>query len=423
MEPTKPSSVTIIGAGIVGICCALSLLEKGIHVRLIDRDEAGCGASSGNAGVISPWSCVPQSMPGLWKSIPKWLLDPEGPVSIAPSHFPKFLPWSLRFLSKGRGSTVVAISDAMSVLTRPNIDLYRHYLSGTGYENLLRDSCYVFASRHPVTDFPNGIGWLLRKKINTPMEQIHGDEITRIEPALSKDYKSAILIKDQARTVSPGRLCKALAEKVSNSGGEITRNVVRGISPASAGGWIIHTGDGEETAEKVIVAAGAWSARLLDPLGVRVPLEAERGYHAVFKNPDIELNNSVADLDRHFVSSSMETGLRTAGTAEFSGLDAKPNYRRAEMLVGQSKSMIPDLNVEETEYWMGTRPSLPDSLPCIGEIKEHRGLLAAFGHSHYGLGMAPMTGRLVAEIATGGTPNADMKPYDIQRFSGLQAAA
>ena len=113
MTPDRESSVTVVGAGIVGICCALSLLEKGVKVRLLDRDAPGQGASYGNAGVISPWSCIPQSMPGLWKSIPKWLLDPEGPVAIRPRYLLKAMPWALKFLRAGRVDRVRAIANAL----------------------------------------------------------------------------------------------------------------------------------------------------------------------------------------------------------------------------------------------------------------------------------------------------------------------
>ncbi len=417
MEARNSQPVTIVGAGIVGICCALSLLEKGFPVRLIDRDEPGSGASNGNAGVISPWSCVPQSMPDLWKNIPKLLFDRDGPVSIIPSHFPRFLPWLLRFLLAGRARRVAAISDAMSVLTRQNVDMYRRHLAGTGQENLLRDSWYIFVSRNSEFDFPDSLGWRLRRKAGAPMLKIDRSELNDIEPALSKEYQSAILIKDQARAVSPGRISSVLAEKVKSLGGTIIRCAVHRISPDLQGKWLIQTDNGEEITQCLVVAAGAWSARLLAPLNIKIPLEAERGYHVAFPDPGVALNNSVADMDMHVVSSSMEEGLRTAGTAEFAELDAKPNYKRAKMLVHQTKNMIPDLNTDETDFWMGIRPSFPDSLPCIGEVKGYPGLIAAFGHSHYGLGMAPMTGWLAAEIVSGGKPDVDMVPYDIHRFS------
>lgn len=417
MASEGDSSVTVIGAGIVGICCALSLLEKGAKVRLLDRGEPGQGASYGNAGVISPWSCVPQSMPGLWKSIPKWLLDPEGPVAIRPRYLLKAAPWALRFLRAGRADRVRAIADAMDALNRPNVDLYRHHLAGTGHEGLLRDSWYVHAYRKAAAANLEDLAWQLRAAHGAPVEAVDGNLLREIEPDLSKDYQAAILIKDQARALSPGRIGAVLADKVRTLGGEVCQVYVRRLLPRGEGGWRLTTDGGEIEARQVVMAAGAWSARLLKPLGVRVPLEAERGYHLMFRDPGVTLSHSVAEVDAKFVTSSMEAGLRSAGTAEFAGLDAAPDYRRARILKRLTKRMMPGLNTEDTEEWMGARPSLPDSLPCIGPVPGHPGLFAAFGHSHYGLGMAPMTGRIIGDLATGASPNLDLSPYGIGRFT------
>ena len=114
MAAQEQVDVTIVGAGIVGICCALSLLEKGKRVQLIDKDSPGQGASHGNAGVISPWSCIPQSVPGLWKKLPGWLLNPDGPIAVRPGYLPKALPWAIKFLKAGRSSELPRISRAMA---------------------------------------------------------------------------------------------------------------------------------------------------------------------------------------------------------------------------------------------------------------------------------------------------------------------
>ena len=415
MTADRESSVTVVGAGIVGICCALSLLEKGVKVRLLDRDAPGQGASYGNAGVISPWSCIPQSMPGVWKNIPKWLLDPEGPVAIRPRYLLKAMPWALKFLRAGRVDRVRAIANAMDALNRPNVDLYRHHLSGTGYEDLVRDCWYIHASRRTGVLDLESLGWRIRVAHGASVEAVDGDRLREIEPGLSKDYRSAIVIKDQARALSPGRIGTVLADKVRSLGGDIDRATIHRLTP-SEGGWRLATDLGEIESQQVVMAAGAWSARLLEPLGLRVPLEAERGYHLVFRDPGVTLSHSVMEVDAKFVASSMEMGLRAAGTAEFAGLDAPPDYRRARVLKRLTKRMVPGLNTEDTEEWMGVRPSFPDSLPCIGEIPGHPGLFAAFGHGHYGLGMAPMTGRIVADLAAGAPPNLDLAPYRVDRF-------
>ena len=415
MTAQTQADVTIVGAGIVGICCALSLQEKGKRVRLIDKDAPGQGASHGNAGVISPWSCVPQSMPGLWKKIPGMLLDPEGPVAVRPAYLPKFLPWAVRFLRAGRADRVAEISAAMAALVRPNVDIYRRHLTGTGHEHLVQASWYVHLYRNAAAADLNGLGWRLRAAEGAPIEVVSGDELREIEPCVSPDYQAAILVKDQARALSPGRIGAVLADKVRALGGEVLRTRVHRLQ-RDGDGWSLATDEGELRSTQVVTAAGAWSLGLLEPFGVRLPLVSERGYHLLFRSPGVTLANSVVDVEAKFVTSSMEMGLRSAGTAEFARADAKPNDARARMLAKQTKRILPDLDTADTEAWMGVRPSLPDSLPCIGEVPGQPGLFTAFGHSHYGLGMAPMTGRIVADLATGTRPNLDLSPYSLTRF-------
>lgn len=410
------ADVTVLGAGIVGICSALSLVERGLKVRLIDRDDPGQATSFGNAGVISPWSIVPQSMPGLWRKIPGWLIDPLGPVAIKPSYLPKLAGWGMRFLAQGREGRVREISAAMDVLNRDCVTLYRQHLAGTGHDNLIRDSYYVHAFRKGDAASIQSLGNRLRQEAGAELDRINGNELRSLEPALSEDFRAAIVIKGQARALSPGRMGHVLAEKFQRMGGELQRADIRAISPQDDGSWRCVTSTGQFSTPKIVLAMGVWSAELLKPLGIHIPLQSERGYHVCFTEPGIALNHSVMDVDMKFVASSMEDGLRVAGTAEFAGLDAPENRKRLTGLAKLARRLSPDLNAEVFTTWSGQRPSLPDSLPCLGEIDGFPNLIAAFGHSHYGLMMAPKTGRIVADIAAGTLANIDLTPYRTTRF-------
>ncbi len=408
--------VTVIGAGIVGVCCTLSLLEKGKTVRLIDRSGVAEKTSYGNAGVISPWSCIPQSVPGVWKNAIKWMIDPLGPVRIRPGYLPTFLPWGLQFLRNCRIDRVEAISRAMATLMRGNIELYRHHLSGTGEQALLRDTLMLMAYRDPSQIDMNDIGIRLRTEKGGIAEQIDGAELARLEPALSSDFKGAIVIHGQGRTLSPGKLAHTLAEKACSNGAELTITDVVKICPGENGEWNIHTPDELIDAGALVIAAGPWSTRLLEPLGLKLPMAFERGYHLEFENPGVSLENSILDVDYKFITSSMLGGVRSAGTAEFDRLDAAPNYQRAQMLESLTRAMLPDLNTNASSQWMGIRPSFSDSLPCIDRARGHNSLFLAFGHSHYGLGMAPQTGEMIADLISGNDSGVDMSPYSMGRF-------
>ena len=406
----------VIGAGIVGICTALSLQERGKKVTLLDALQPSEATSFGNAGVISSWACIPQSMPGIWKNVPKRLMDPEGPVALRWGYLPKFLPWMVKFLAAGKADRIPAIADAMLQLHRPTVDLYRRHLEGTGHEALVKDSYYVFAYRNAADANLDNFEWRLRTERGVPAERIDRGALSDIEPEISDAYQAAILVKDQGRALDPGGIGKALAEKFQRAGGTFKQCRVESLHPREDKRVSIKTDAGTFDAEKVVLAAGAWSANLLKPLGINLPLESERGYHIVFTDPGVTVNNSVMMTDAKCVISSMNMGVRCAGTAEFAGLDHPPNYKRAHVLAGPAKRLLPNLNTEAREVWMGHRPSFPDSLPAIGNIPGIPGIVTAFGHGHLGLTAAPMTGQLASQIAIGETPNIDVSPYSVDRF-------
>lgn len=417
LENLPAKDVTIIGGGIIGVCCAISLLKRDFSVRILEKSQIENAASYGNAGVVSPWSCIPQSMPGIWKKVPGMLLDREGPLSIHPLHFLKFLPWGIRFLNAGNSvHKVEKTSLAMNALNACSIDLYQSYLSGTGFEHLLQESWAVHAHRAANAFSLSDLSVKLRRKVGADIEVVSAQELRAIEPALSKEFKSALLIKDQARTVNPGKLTHVLTEKAIKLGADIQTASVGQLIQSDSNSWRLRTDIGDLQCRNVIIAAGANSMSLLKPLGVYLPLEKERGYHIEFNDPEITLNHSVMDADYKFISSSMEGGIRSAGAAEFFGSKVAPNFKRASLLQMLTKKMLPDLKEKQIKQWAGVRPSFPDSLPCLCELPRHEGLYAAFGHSHYGLSMAPGTGEVIADLVTKSKPKIDVEPYHLNRF-------
>lgn len=409
--------VAVIGAGIVGLCSAHYLLDRGFEVEIFDPLDPGTACSFGNAGVLSAWSCVPLSMPGEWRLAPKWLLDPMGPLSIRWQYLPAVTLWLLKFLRAGDSKRIAALSDAMFVLNNPCVEHYREMLRGTGREDLIRDSAYLHLYRDPKDADADAPAYLLRRNHGASVRVLDAGEIRDIEPAVSADYRAGLLIDNQGRTTNPARLCRVIAENVRRRGGHFLRAKVRALRPRNGDSIELEADAGSRVFDKVVVAAGAWSKSLLDPLGIRIPLESGRGYHVMFANPGFALNNSVTDNDLHFAVSTMETGLRVSGMMEFAGLDAAETPRRYRILTKLAKRMFPDLNENPDERWMGHRPVIPDTLPVIGALSDHPSLLLAFGHGQLGLTGAPMTGRIIAALAAGERPNIDLAPYRAERFA------
>ena len=196
-------------------------------------------------------------------------------------------------------------------------------------------------------------------------------------------------------------------------------HVIRGerkILPREAGGYDLMTTVGFHRATEIVMAAGARSVRLLEPLGVRVPLETERGYHVMLPTPNVALTTTISHKSGSFGVTPMEHGLRVAGTVEIAGLEAPPDERRNQALLANIRTLFPDVNTEGHRFWMGFRPSTPDSLPMLGEVARRPGLFLAVGHGHFGMTGGPPSGRLVAQLINRQPTSIAPAPYSPARF-------
>jgi D-amino-acid dehydrogenase len=248
-------------------------------------------------------------------------------------------------------------------------------------------------------------------------ESLSGDAARELEPALGRQYRSALYFPDNGHSANSFRLVQKLAGHFQKSGGTLVNRTVTGFEMGDDGPRRLLT-DGEPLpVETLVIAAGAWSHRLAAQLGTRVPLEAERGYHLMLPRPGVTLRLPLVDRDHSFTMTPMENGLRLGGTAEFAGVDAPPDYRRARVLLGHGLRALPGLNGADATEWMGCRPSLPDGLPIIDRSPRFTRVFFAFGHAHFGLTEAPTTGKLIAEMVGGRPASLDIAPYRATRFS------
>jgi len=416
MDKPSDSSIVVLGAGIVGICTALALQDEAFNVTLIDRSEPGQGTSKGNAGVVSPFSCVPMAMPGVWKSIPGLLMNPHGAASVSKRHLLGYLPWFSQFLKQSNYAQACKNSAAMFLLSANTNSQYRSLLAGTGHENLIQDSLQIHAFKQKENADINALGYRLRIDNGAEVWYVDDAEMHRLEPALSTEYQAGIVLGGLSRCINPGKVGQVLAEKFQRNGGSFLCANAKALNKKDHA-WSIDLGDKTIEASRVVVSAGAWSGELLSRIGVQVPLAVERGYHVSYPTSGISLNHSVMDVEGHVIASSMETGLRVAGIAEFSDTIKPVNPKRVETVRRAAVSMFPELEHQHFESWMGYRPSFPDSLPIIEQLSGHAGLYAAFGHSHFGLLMAPKTGRIVADLVSNRKHNIDLSVFSAQRFN------
>lgn len=409
-------SITVIGAGLVGICCALHLQREGFKVRLVERGEPGRGASFGNAGSFGTASCVPFSMPGILKKVPKMLLDSESPLKLRWSHVPRALPWFLRSIANSRRSRVEEIAAARNSLLVHVHDGYAPLIESAGAGQWVKDDGLLMTFESEATFKGAAYALELRRRHGVHMDILDGNEARQIEPALAKSVIKAVSLPDVHRTIDPFRLSGALARDFARRGGEIETAEVRGFEIGVEGPSKVLTDKHSLDVESVVIAAGVWSRQLAAQLGTRVPLEAERGYHVMFADPGFGLRRAITSVDRSISLADMHDGIRASGVAEFAAPDAAADMRNADLVMRHAKRLLPGLVGEPASKWMGPRPSHPDSKPVIGRSPRYKNVFFAFGHDHLGLTMAGITGKLIAELAVGKTTTIDLAQFRPDRF-------
>jgi D-amino-acid dehydrogenase len=353
----------------------------------------------------------------MLRHVPGWLMDKDGPLHIRLAYLPALLPWLLRFLAAGRVAEVRRISHAMRALHAPTFDCYEPLLREADSTDLLAKRGQLFVYETPDGPARENFGLSLRRDAGVKVEILDESALRQLEPALAPIFRSAVYLPEQGQCANPGRLVASLARAVERNGGTIRRTRVREVAMEGGKPAGLVTDEGTQKIETLVVAAGAWSAPIARQLGSKVPLETERGYHAVVEGADTGLRTQTIWAERKFVAAPMEEGIRFAGTVEFSGLAAPPDMRRADVLLRHGRRMLRHIPEGRVRRWMGHRPSLPDSLPVISRSPHHANVFFAFGHGHMGLIGGSVTGRLIADLMSGAPPIIDPAPYRVDRFS------
>lgn len=407
------SNVLIAGAGIIGLSAARALLAEGHSVTIVDRDPAGDKASFGNAGGLGVTEIVPASVPGLVWKVPGWLFDPLGPLSVRPAHFPKLVPWLARFMRSGSQSEMLRITKALAALTAPVYDDYMPLLEELKLTHELHQVGALWVYETETAFKADAADRELRRSYGIVFDEMDGDEARKLEPALGKAVVRAAMTPQWSHFDDPKRVVDRLRDLVVERGAKL----VIGEAVAIDGKQLRLAGGRTVDFDQLIIATGAWSARLGKTLGDRVLLESERGYNITIPNSGVSLTREMIFAERKFVATPMDMGLRIGGAAEFAGLETTPNYARSDALAKLARFYLPNLKADEGTRWMGHRPTTPDSLPVIGRSPHRDDVIHAYGHSHGGLTLGPTTGRLVADLVARRQSTIDLSPFSVSRFS------
>lgn len=410
-------SALVLGAGMVGVSCALALQKRGITVTLVDRREPGCETSYGNAGVLALSSIVPLNNPSLFPSIAGYLGNRHPALNLSWRRALARPGWLLRFLWEARPSQAAARIAALESLTACTVERHRALMTEAGVAHRLRETGTLKLWRTDAGHAAAKAEHDFLKSHGIESEILDRQGISAVEPSLNPIFPTGLLIPAVGSVDSPGAVTAAYAALFADRGGRIEQAEVTGLARQGTG-WRAGTATGAFDADIAVVALGPWSGDLLKPLGLDPKLDVERGYHRHLKaQAGARLSRPVYDADAAYYMAPMEQGYRVTSGVDLSDRDAPDDHRQIDGVTKAAHEAFPfDGVIGET--WRGARPTLPDSLPMIGEAPRNPGLWLAFGNQHIGFSTGPITGEMIAALICGETPPADPKPFRPGRYIG-----
>ena len=325
----KQADVIVLGAGIVGVSAAYAARQRGLSVILVDRREPGSETSYGNAGILSSGSISPLNKPSLWKALPKYLTNRHAALRWDPA-------WAIRNIGLGRplpgqcdAAQTRPRATALHGLIGASLKLHREWIVKADAAQRIRETGWLKAWRSDAIAAAKAEQALLAE-YGIESELLDRQAISALEPNILPVYKVGLLHTQTASVDSPGAVVKAYARMFVGSGGEIRQSDIKAIAPDGEG-WRVVLADGAISARHVVVALGPWSADLLRPLGYRVPLAFERGYHREFKpNPARSLQRPIHDAEGSFLMTPMEQGIRVTSGVELTARDAPSSFAQLD---------------------------------------------------------------------------------------------
>jgi D-amino-acid dehydrogenase len=409
--------VVVIGGGVVGLACAHYLVKAGRQVRVIERETVGAGVSHGNCGLVFTSDLVPLCTPGAVRKEITGMIRGTSPLSIRPRPDIGLIDWLIRFALACRADRLPAAMRAREILLSSSDRLFEELFSEGGLEAdyQRRGVLLVYRSEEEFDGYAATNRRL--EPFGVAAEPLVGSALCSIEPALRSDLYGAWHHRSDAH-LRPDALMRGWKELLARNGVVFTeRCALKGFRVLGGKIEAALTVSGEVRARTYVMAAGVWSAGLLAPLGLKLPVQPGKGYSITMGRPARCPAIPCYLHERRVVATPWASGYRLGGTMEFSGFDTALNRRRLDALQSAAREYLQEpLGQPVIEEWAGLRPMTYDDLPVIGRSADVENLVLATGHGMLGVTTAPATGKLVAEMVCGEPPHIDPFPFRIERF-------
>ncbi|MCI5076249.1 FAD-binding oxidoreductase [Oricola sp.] len=411
--------VLVLGAGMVGVATAIHLVKRGMAVTLVDRRGAGEETSYGNAGLIQREGLHPYLFPRDLRSVIEVALKQRTDADYHISSLAAVAPFLWRYFRSSNAQRAAQTFAANVPIYANCLEAHQALMEEAGSTNLVakrgwlrlfRDAGDIPAAERQAKELRDlGLG----------ADMISMEDLNELEPHLRTDaLEGALHYRDPWNCSDPSALVKSYAALFEKLGGEFVQAEIAGVTRDGAT-WTVKTNGSELKADQVVVTLGPWSKRMLDVVGLKLPMGVKRGYHEHFKAAgNAVLSRPVLDSEYGFVIAPMARGLRLTSGAEFARQDAPKTPIQLQKVLPRARDLFPLEESLDAEPWLGSRPVFPDMLPVVGPAPGMPGLWLHFGHGHQGFTLGPATAELIAQMISGETPYADPTPYSAERFKG-----
>ncbi len=419
MEKYKCKSVGIIGSGIQGVCIGLQLIKKNIPVTIFDRNDPLSPdfhpASYGNAGHFSPYAVLQFNRPDILYDVPKMLFSSYGPLALKWNYVPKMIPWFLHYLKNCNKKSMLHTAKYMHQILSLSNDAYEELFKEVDVNSFVEKKgiIYVWTNQNLKS---RELEIKVRNDLGIKQKLLNQKEILKLEPNLNPVFDAGVLYEGAMHARNPHGILKEIFKLFLKKGGKFIKKNITSLEQISENKTVIKSEKDEHNFEKIVLASGAFSKKLTDQLGEKIPLDTERGYHVHFKGMDNLISRPVIFLDRGFGMTPMDQGLRAVGTVELGGLNNPPSKKRIDYVIRCAKELLPQLEKHQDE-WLGFRPTLPDFLPILGPSLKNKNIIYAFGHHHLGWTLGAITGKIISGIVAEEKTNLDLSPYSSKRFN------
>jgi glycine/D-amino acid oxidase-like deaminating enzyme len=411
-----PSDALVIGGGLVGLSCALNLQQRGISTTVIDPASTRRAASWGNAGHLATEQVEPLASRKTLRSFPRRLFFRGGALSLPPRDMAAWLPFALRFVRSSKPDRFAAGAATLRSLLRGAIPAWQQLARTAGAEDLIAEDGHFVVWETRAGANAGREAWRNTDTGTASFRDATAGEIATLSAQVSRPIAGAIRFQGTGQVFDLGELADSLSKSLIQAGGSQRTARVQRLSVDGSTAAAILEGGEELHADIVVVAAGVASGALLRPLGYRVPIIAERGYHIQSANAAWPAGlPPVVFEERSMIVTPFRSGLRAASFVEFARAESPADPRKWARL----RRHVAELGLpfrEPYSEWFGARPTLPDYLPALGRSRRAANLLYAFGHQHLGLTLAAITGELIAALARVAATDIDLTPLDLERF-------